>query len=50
MLGYTYLIGDPAIRDKVHKVTDTINFWGYCLDKVLAAIGAVSLLVIINLI
>lgn len=50
MFGYTYLIGDPEIREKIHKVTDPVAFWAYCADKVLAAIGAVSLVVIINLI
>lgn len=46
MFGYTYLFGDPVVRGKLAKVTESISFAAYCVDKALAAIGFVTLLVV----
>ena len=50
MFGYTYLFGDPAVRGKLAKVTESISFGAYCIDKVLAGIGFVTILVAVNII
>ena len=50
MFGYTYLFGDPVVRGKLAKVTENISFGAYCIDKALAAIGVVALLVAVNII
>ena len=50
MFGYTYLFGDPVVRGKLAKVTESISFGAYCVDKALAAIGFVAILVAVNII
>ena len=50
MFGYTYLFGDPVVRGKLKRVTDHISFGAYCVDKALAAIGFVAILVAVNII
>lgn len=48
IFGYTHLIGNPDARRKLRKITDWICFGLSMVEALLAGLGFIALLAIIN--